>query len=801
MADTDDDDEFGLDADILDALPDNALEQLERDAFQATQGRPNISNGTRPSINPAYRPPKSTNSLAYRPPTSSSNPAFRPPKSTANPPYRPPRPIVRQQNQDSYASDRTLQRDQESYTSDRTVQPNRPPSDYGLDDEDVIDLDEQPYAVSQGHNQAPNYSRLAGQQPQIQQHEIVEDSFMIGDDNPQANLAELQQRILQLENDRISLEHAVEEARAVAQSKTGEAAILRQKTDKAAREYDQKVAALRQLHAEEQSKQKAELERVKNEREKVLTNNKFLEHDLQLEAGRARQAQKPMRNGSTGGQRNGDATPKKNRVLPFRDGFDDNDLVMLSPSKPKSKPSTPRAGAKRKRNAVDNSPMAPPIAALQLSEPKPLPTPPRPTDDPQITSDLLQKLSIDESKLRFMQNILSEPVDSDDRNMFEAFSSYQFPSAPEKKLSTLVYERLTSQSFVYQGADISSHLCNTLLSLWEQCLSEKHYDPVIVLVAAVQLIIDSESLAFLRCLIERIVPLAIATSDIVAIPIARAFINKQKIEDGHDLSSHINVLACLELLRSVAQAAAPSTEAKTRFWQHMKFDFVLLILMKAQPLPQIRIMLQLLQASALETTFGAILSADEGGSDRQAQRQIDMIDRLTLLLFEKPATAPDSPSYLYNTDITAMRLDILLVLQAMCIPEEGGRALASHTFAIARIFKVLHQSIQSLPFVVSDGHTHPLVIGCVNTAMKLVFYLIMTFKELVDVRQKLSVIQGGTSILLISLTRLAFAERICAEEGISEASMDMAHGLLDEWLSPDEGEALLAMFSTERSEA
>lgn len=198
MADTDDDDEFGLDADILDALPDNALEQLERDAFQATQGRPNVPDLGRPSINPAYRPPKSTSSLAYRPPTSSTNSAFRPPKSTGNPPYRPPRPIVRQQNQDSYGSDRTLQKNQESYTSDRTVQPNRPPSDYGLDDEDVIDLDEQPYDVSQGRNQAPNYSRLAGQQPQIQQHEMVEDSFMTGDDNPQANVAELQQRILQV---------------------------------------------------------------------------------------------------------------------------------------------------------------------------------------------------------------------------------------------------------------------------------------------------------------------------------------------------------------------------------------------------------------------------------------------------------------------------------------------------------------------------------------------------------------------------------------------------------------------------
>jgi hypothetical protein len=160
MADIDDDDEFGLDDSLLEALPENALDQLERDAFRATQGRPNVK--------------KSTN-----------NPSYKPPKSTNNPPYRPPRPVIRQQNQDSFASD-------------RTVQPNRPPSDYGLDDEDIIDLDEQPYSVLQQYTQGPNYSRLAGQQAQIQQHDVVEDSFMTADEHPQVNVAELQQRILQV---------------------------------------------------------------------------------------------------------------------------------------------------------------------------------------------------------------------------------------------------------------------------------------------------------------------------------------------------------------------------------------------------------------------------------------------------------------------------------------------------------------------------------------------------------------------------------------------------------------------------
>jgi hypothetical protein len=151
MADNDDDDEFGLDSCLLDALPDNALEQLERDAFRATQRQPDVKS----------RPPN-RHAVEYQ--------------------HRQP-----------------LQpRNQESFGSDRTIQPNRPPSDYGFDDEDVIDLDEQPYSVQQGYSQAPNYSRLAGQEAQLQRNHVDEDSFMTAAEHPPVNVTELQERVLQV---------------------------------------------------------------------------------------------------------------------------------------------------------------------------------------------------------------------------------------------------------------------------------------------------------------------------------------------------------------------------------------------------------------------------------------------------------------------------------------------------------------------------------------------------------------------------------------------------------------------------
>jgi hypothetical protein len=56
-------------------------------------------------------------------------------------------------------------------------------------------------------------------------------------------------------------------------------------------------------------------------------------------------------------------TPRKKKSLPHRDGFDDDEIQIISPPKVSpsrfhKKPGTPTRGAKRKRKAVD-SPIAP----------------------------------------------------------------------------------------------------------------------------------------------------------------------------------------------------------------------------------------------------------------------------------------------------------------------------------------------------------------------------------------------------------------------------------------------------------
>jgi hypothetical protein len=150
MADDNDDDEFGLD-DALDDLPDNDLYELERHAFLSTQRHSNVA----------------IDNVQNR----------------------------RQQQGELH----------ESVDSNRTLQPDRPPSDYGFDDEDIIDLDEQPYAVQQAYNnKGPTYAGFVDQQDSASSarydRRAEEESYETAVEESSVDLAALQAQLQQVRN-------------------------------------------------------------------------------------------------------------------------------------------------------------------------------------------------------------------------------------------------------------------------------------------------------------------------------------------------------------------------------------------------------------------------------------------------------------------------------------------------------------------------------------------------------------------------------------------------------------------------
>lgn len=168
---------------------------------------------------------------------------------------------------------------------------------------------------------------------------------------------------------------AVNSANELVSSKTGEIAIIRANQSKSVKEHEQRMLALQKLRADEAAKHKIEVEKARAEQEKIAVEKSFLENDLNQGTEKLKNLQRVVKDGSgmtaiskPEDRRTQLTTPKKNRSLPFGDGFNDDEIQLTSPSKLSIRPkvSTPKAAGKRKRKPEENSPLNP----LPLNPPK-----------------------------------------------------------------------------------------------------------------------------------------------------------------------------------------------------------------------------------------------------------------------------------------------------------------------------------------------------------------------------------------------------------------------------------------------
>jgi hypothetical protein len=134
---------------------------------------------------------------------------------------------------------------------------------------------------------------------------------------------------------------------------------VRSKQEKEAKEHERELNAIRKLNEEKLAKQRKELEAARIAAENALTERDFVKQDL-AESERVRRLNKAVE------KKDPIITPKKKKTLPHRDGFDDDEIEILSPSK--SSPSkfrgrngTPAKPGKRKRKTVES-----PAAALEV---------------------------------------------------------------------------------------------------------------------------------------------------------------------------------------------------------------------------------------------------------------------------------------------------------------------------------------------------------------------------------------------------------------------------------------------------
>jgi hypothetical protein len=614
-------------------------------------------------------------------------------------------------------------------------------------------------------------------------------------------------------------------------SKSGEAETAKRRLDAITRENDRRFASLQQDHNSTVARHKVEVEKLRQERERDQTNNEFEKHDLAREAERAKRARKPLREAVPSKSKatsvpSPAGTPRRaQKTLPLRDGFDDDDVMMASPTKNRSKAATPKQVNKRKRQITDQSP----IPALQLSEPRERPQAQESfasTSAEKLDSALFSGLQRNDRRFELLHRLVNNRSSNGKDRVLEAMTLYAFPSQPEKKLSSLLYDELSACSLEHNVHCLAIKICHIFLSLWDQCLQEKYYAPVYLFLDALQFILASEPSSTAVAITDQAVPIIYETVYLVTLPIARAINNASATLDLYSptqkkINGEIDASDCLRLLHLIATSCVMSVEASSRFWQTIPFDFFLALLKKEQPLAWIQLALSILSTSSLPDSLGSIVPAHLG-PEQQQKRQSNLIDQVTFLMFETPQEIPEPAlscklpqtevlvkppsstptSSQYSTQqILSLRLQIIGVLTTFSLTSHGCKALARNRLCLGRLIDFLNSQLSLLYTPTYTAHPdRALVVACINSTMKLVNH-IKTSNPDVNLAAKMNNVHGGSHKYLVALTRLAFSEggdRVL-EEGIEDDVSDAAHEILGEGLSFEEGEGLMQVFSSGNS--
>ena len=601
-----------------------------------------------------------------------------------------------------------------------------------------------------------------------------------------SDLDSLQRQIQSLQSECEALQQANDTANQDVFAKSGEISIVRANAAKLERDFESRAKALQKSHTDEAARQRVELERTRSELQKLATEKEFLENDLAQGAKQIKHLQVVVKKGhdQAANARPGQATTPKKNILPYGDGFDTNEVQPLSPSELvlRGKGGTPRAGAKRKRKTNDMSPVKP----LKLAQPSPresFEVDIQPNTRLEKPSSCQSRVSPD-GRFNFIQKILGHKIHQGQERTIEALSKFTLPSAKEKALSTLLYDRLLALN---NGTDenLPAAVALIVISLWSQCIQERFHDPVHLLIDLVQYILLLVPLRTGPELINTLMELIQETSDIIIIP------RCQKKPPRKD-AAHISSLDCLHIMQLIAQDCSIDQKEITRFWRTMRFDFIMMLLSFVHPIVEIQVAISLLHTSVLEKSFAMIIPPGDGRQDATEAR---VIDNLSRLLVESPRPA-QGETYLNPAELSDLRLQILALMNTMCECKYSAESLAKHRLVVGRLVRVMNDELDR---AYDHHHGHEKCIALVNEATRLVYYLTTTHADLISMQARLSVIPGGERKYLIALTRLAFSEGGYLEAGIEDDVVEQAHQMLEMRVSPEEAEQLVEAFASAQS--
>ncbi|KAE8378679.1 hypothetical protein BDV26DRAFT_260982 [Aspergillus bertholletiae] len=585
-------------------------------------------------------------------------------------------------------------------------------------------------------------------------------------------------------------------ARSMAEKKAGEIAIIRSNQVKLAETYERQVAALRKAMAEEVARHKEEVEAARAEGKMLATENAFLKQDLAEESMRLSNLKAKGR----AEEKPAPGTPRKHKPLPFRDGFDDDEILTISPSKStRYKRTSPTVGGKRKRRLSDDSPIP-----LQLS-PRPEPMHVETTvgdlsDDALDEAITQQSAHVNNQSSQLVRRLLNHRTFPNENSDIEAMARLAFPSEPQRTLSSILLEEAAN-------LDIGSYLLEygrAIISLWSRALREKFYEPVPMFMGIMRHILALDAPSSTAELIEYLVPLLQESGEVNGIPrfkhspVSRQNFGQVRQTPLSELQPLVNSTEALGLLYQIAGSCLHINRVLEQFWRYMRYDFILMMLNCSQSISDIILTLNLLSTSIRIESFGSVQDTEQD----QIANENYIVDRVANLLSETPQVDEGQPPYM-ALEICDMRLEALSLLTSVAFNQEapssthGSMVIASHSTALARLIRAMHDELDALYASPPEKELHA---ALVNGLMRLVYGVVRRHPEQVDLQSKLSRVAGGKQKFLVVLTRLAFSEGLILEAGIEDETVEMAHEILDDAVNPQEAEALLEAFSSSKQQ-
>ncbi|KAL5047034.1 hypothetical protein BDW71DRAFT_49623 [Aspergillus fruticulosus] len=752
-----DDDVFSDDG--FDDLPPDALEQLEQDAVRATQAEPLTQREQEPRQNWAER------DAAIRYPQINS-------VNVANSTLRPPAQLHTGLTND-YGSLDVGELDAEVFDDGATVGLNETvafsgrPSHYA---HGTVILDEEPTQTDGGPS---FFSALQ------REHELL--------------AAKLQQ-----ETERYArLESELATVKSLAETKTGEIAIIRSNHAKTISDYERQLASLRKAMDEETARHREEVEAIREQGKTLATENAFLKQDLAEEVSRVNQIRAKMRTE----EKSAPMTPKKTKVLPFRDGFNDEEILAVSPSKSeRSKQATPTVIGKKRRRTSQDSP-----TPLQLSPHRELsleivgnvvdeamsePATDLPKKEPSQKSEHQDTYNI---KQILSHRTLPHKTD------IEIMSELTFPSEPGRTLYSILLEETTQLDL---GSYAMEHM-RAITSLWSRALKEKFFQPIPMFLEVTRFILTIDTRSVLRQ-IDRLIPVLLDSSDINGVPrfkhspYASQSFGKVTRTPASQLEPLVDSTEIVRLLYQIACRSLSDDRLVEDLWRHIRYSFVLMMLSCSQPASDIKLTLSLLMTSVRSNSFASIHESEQD----QKSNENWVVDRVASLLWETLQPDEGRPPYT-RAEICDVRLEALAFLMTVTFnPIEpanthGSLVIASHHTALAKLVRAMHDELDALYSYPPERDMHS---AMVNGLMRLIYSIIQRHPKEADLQLKLHRVPGGKQKFLVVLTRLAFSEGLVLEAGIEDETVEMAHSILDDAVNPQEAEALLEAFPHAKGE-